>query len=112
MKNNMLKKRFIRCQRAFKRFTYSNISYLILEPTISLTNITTQPSANAVTTTGVTSSQDGVIPIASLFSSSDLGQPSATATSIPSPPKKQTSTSGALMRRSPPTDQDRGQTPS
>ena len=34
---------------------------------------TIQPLTNVVSTTGVTSSQDGVIPIASLFSSSDLG---------------------------------------
>jgi hypothetical protein len=104
MKNNMLKKRFIRCQATFKRFSYS---YSILEPTISLTT-TTHPSANVVTTTGVTSSQDGVIPIASLFSSSDLGQSSTTA-----PPKKRASTPGAPIRRTPPfqqTDQDREQT--
>jgi hypothetical protein len=75
MKNNIVKKKFIRCQSAFTRFSYSNVSNFLLEPTVSVTT-TTQPSTNVVTTTGVTSSQDGVIPIASLFSSSDLGQPS------------------------------------
>ncbi|CAF0813889.1 unnamed protein product [Rotaria sordida] len=53
------------------------------EPTVSLTT-TTQPSTNVVTTVGTTNSQDGVIPIASLFSSLDLNQPSTTKR-IPTP---------------------------
>src|ERR1043165_2063466 len=84
MKNNMLKKKFIRCQSAFRQLTYSNVSNFLLEPTVSLTT-TTQPSTNVVVTTGVTSSQDGIIPIASLFSSSDLGQPSTTRKKSPTP---------------------------
>jgi hypothetical protein len=76
-KNKMLKKNFIRCHSAFGRLGYSNVSNFLIEPTVSVTTTTTSP--NVVTTTGVGSSQDGVIPIASLFSSSDLG-PSFTAT--------------------------------
>ncbi|CAF0743230.1 unnamed protein product [Rotaria sordida] len=53
------------------------------EPTVSLTT-TTQPSTNVVTTVGTTNSQDGVIPIASLFSSLDLNQPSTTKR-VPTP---------------------------
>ncbi|CAF4632566.1 unnamed protein product [Rotaria sp. Silwood1] len=60
------------------------------EPTVSVTT-TTQPPTNVVTTVGVTSSQDGVMPIASLFSSLDLGQPSTTA--------KRTATPVIPMRR-------------
>ena len=58
------------------------MSNFLLDPTVS---VTTQPSTNVVTTTGVTNAQDGVIPIASLFSSSDLGQPSITAKRSPTP---------------------------
>ena len=70
-KNKMLKKKFLCCQSAFSRY-----SYLPLEPTVSLT--TTQPSTNVVSTTGVSNSQEGIIPIASLFSSMDLAQPATT----------------------------------
>ena len=109
----MLKKRFIRCQAVFKRFTYPNISYLVLEPAIALTNTATQPSPHLVITTGVTNSQDGVIPIASLFSSSDLGQPPTTpAAAAAASQRKRASTPGAHTRRTPPSDQDRAQTPS
>jgi hypothetical protein len=93
MKNNMLKKKFLRCQSAFGRFTYSNLPNFLLEPTTS------------VITTGVTNSQDAVIPIASLFSSSDLGQPSTTT-------KKKPSTPGVQFRRATTfyqTEQDREQ---
>lgn len=103
-KNNMLKKKFVRCQSAFGRFSYSNRSNSLLEPTVSVTT-TQQTSPHIVTTTGVTSSQDGVIPIASLFSSSDLGQPSTT--------KKRPSTPGVPLRRAQSfyqTEQDKDQT--
>ncbi len=93
MKNNMLKKKFIRCQSAFSRLSYSNLSDFLLEPTVSGTT-TTQPSTNVGTTTGVTNSQDGIIPIASLFSSSDISQSSTTTTT-----KKRPSTPGILLRR-------------
>lgn len=94
MTNNMLKKKFLRCQSAFGRFTCPNLTHSRLEPTISLT---TQQSQHVVTTTGVTNSTDGVIPIASLFSSSDLGPSSATSSTVSS--KKRPSTPGAPMRR-------------
>jgi len=87
----MLKKKFVRCQSAFQRFTYPNIPKFLLEPTVSAN--TTQPSTNVVTTTGVTNSQDGVIPIATLFSSSDLSPSSTTTT------KKRPSTPGGSLRR-------------
>jgi hypothetical protein len=88
MKNNMLKKKFVRCKSAFRRFTYPSLPNFLLEPTVSVTT-TTQPSTNGVTT----SSQEGVIPIATLFSSSDLGQPSTTTT------KPRPATSGGPLRR-------------
>ena len=102
----MLKKKFLPCQSAFGRYTYSNFFHSSLEPTISVT--TTQPPPpppHLVTTTGVTSSQDGVIPIASLFSSSDLGQFSTST-------KKRASTPGTPLRRATSfqlTEQDREQ---
>lgn len=96
MTNNVLKKKFLRCQSAFGRFTCPNLTQSRLEPTIS---VTTQQSPHVVTTTGVTNSHDGVIPIASLFSSSDLG-PSSTSSSSNLSNKKRPSTPGALMRRS------------
>ena len=69
----MLKKKSIRCHSAVGRLGYSNVSNFLIEPTVS------------VTTTGVGTSQDGVIPIASLFSSSDLGQSSTTTKKPPTP---------------------------
>jgi len=86
----MLKKKFVRCQSAFGRFTYSNKPNFLLEPTVFAN--TTQPSTNVLTTTGITNSQDGVIPIATLFSSSDLGSSSTTT-------KKRPSTPGGSLRR-------------
>lgn len=91
IKNNMLKKKFTRCRSAFGRVSYTNRSHFLLEPTVSVTTTTPTPT-HVVTTTGVTNSQDGVIPIASLFSSSDIG-PSSTTT------KKRPTTPGVPFRR-------------
>lgn len=88
----MLKKKFVRCQSAFGRLTYSKLSNFLIEPTVSVTT-PTQQSNHVVTTVGVTNSQDGVIPIASLFSSLDLGQPSSATQKKPPTPFNQ-------MRRS------------
>jgi hypothetical protein len=77
----MLKKKSVRCQSAFGRFGYSNKSILsnpILEPTTILI-------PNVVKTTGTGISQDGIIPIASLFSSMDFIQPSTIMKKSPSP---------------------------
>ncbi|CAF4291481.1 unnamed protein product [Rotaria socialis] len=60
------------------------------EPTVPTT--TTQQSPNVVTTVGLSSTQDGIVPIASLFSSLDLGQPPAT-------PKKTVAAPLVPMRR-------------
>ena len=59
-----------------------------------MTTSVAQPSINVVTTVGVTNSQDGVLPIASLFSSSDIGQPSTTTVAT-----KSASTSAVPMKR-------------
>ena len=91
----MLKKKFLRCQSAFGRLSSESLTYSRLEPTIS---VTTQPSSYVVTTTGVTNSHDGVIPIASLFSSSDLGPSSTTSSTVSH--KKRPSTPGTTLRRS------------
>jgi len=78
----MLKKKSVRCQSAIGRIGYSNKSilcYPILEPTVS----TFTPYVVKTTGTGI--SQEGIIPIASLFSSMDLIQPSTTMKKSPSP---------------------------
>jgi hypothetical protein len=78
----MLKKKFLRCQSAAGRFGYSNqliLSNPILESTISTI------SPHVVRTTGPGISQEGIIPIASLFSSMDLVQPSTIMKKSPSP---------------------------
>lgn len=89
MKHAMLRKKSIRFKSPFRRFIYAHPPHFLIEPTASPT---TQLSANAP----VTNSQDGVIPIASLFSSMDLGQPSSSATTTT---KKRPLTAGARMRR-------------
>lgn len=52
--------------------TYPYLSNFLLESIASTTN--TQLSPNVVTTVGVSNPQDGIVPIASLFSSLDVGQ--------------------------------------
>jgi hypothetical protein len=82
----MSKTKSIRSHSAVGRFGYSNKSILsnpILESTVS-TATTTKP--HLVKTVGRGNSHDGIIPIASLFSSMDLIQPSTTTKKSSAPP--------------------------
>jgi len=83
----MLKTKSVRSHSAAGRFGYSNKSILsnpILESTVSTATTTTKP--HVVKTVGRGNSHDGIIPIASLFSSMDLIQPSTTTKKSSAPP--------------------------
>ncbi|CAF2896121.1 unnamed protein product [Rotaria sp. Silwood2] len=70
------------------RFDNSNQSILFnscIEPAAS-TSIKTSLSSNVIKTTGTGTSIEGIIPIASLFSSTDFAQPSTTTKKTPPPP--------------------------
>jgi len=81
----MSKKKSIRCPSIIGRIGYSNkliSSNHILESTAPTTTILTP---HVVKTTGTGMQQEPIIPIASLFSSMDLVQPSPKIKKSPSP---------------------------
>jgi hypothetical protein len=79
-----MSKKCRRCQSAIGRLGYSNkliLSNLLIEPTDSTTATTL--SSHVVKTTGTGNSYEGIIPVASLFSSMDFIQPSVTTKKAP-----------------------------
>ena len=82
--NTMLTKKSVRNRSAVGRLGYSYkpiLSNPILEPTAPTT--TTKPNPHVVKTVGRANVQESIIPIASLFSSTDLVQPPTTSNKRP-----------------------------